>query len=93
VSLPPSWPLVSGIITTRFNPRLLTSLIVLAATSALASPIPAESLSKKEAGAVKYNILIREPETPDSELEILAREPDEVEAREPSPICAPRMCT
>ncbi|KAF9652446.1 hypothetical protein BDM02DRAFT_3108971 [Thelephora ganbajun] len=72
--------------------RVFATLLAFAAASTLASPIPADSLSKKEFAAVKYNILVREPETPDSELEILAREPDEVEAREPSPVCIPGEC-
>lgn len=88
VSSPLSWLSVSSIIPTRFNPWSLTSLIVLAAASAFAGPIPADSLSKKEV-AVNNNILAREP---DSELEILAREPEDVEAREPSPICPARGC-
>ena len=91
-SLPPSWLLVSCITTTRFNRRSLTGLIVLAAASSLASPIPADSLSKKEVPAVKYNILVREPEAQDSKLEVLAREPEDVEVREPSPMCGPRGC-
>jgi len=45
----------------------------------LAGPIPANSLSKKD--VVRYDILVREPETPDSELEIFSREPEVVEAR------------
>lgn len=64
----------------------------LAAASALASPIPAASLAKKEAGTVKYNILVREPEAEGSDVGILAREPEIVEAREPSPICNDRQC-
>ena len=57
VSLPPSWLLVSSIMTARFNRRSLTCGMVLAVASNLASPIPADSPSKKEIG-VK---LIREP--------------------------------
>jgi hypothetical protein len=91
VSSPLSWPSVSHqSIHTRFNHRSLNSLIVLAAASTLASPIPAASLAKKEVGAVDLNIIAREPEAPGSGLEILAR--DEVEAREPSPICPGRTC-
>jgi len=41
------------------------------------------SLSKKD--VVSRDILVREPETPDSDLEILAHEPEVVEARDPSP--------
>jgi len=57
VSLLPSWLLVSNIMTARLNRRLLTCGMVLAAASNLASPIPADSPSKKEIG-VK---LVREP--------------------------------
>ena len=66
---------------------MLTRLIILAAASTLASPIPADSLSKK----ANHLILHREPEIPDLELEILAREPEDVEAREPSP-CVGTKC-
>ena len=78
-------------IATRFDWRSLTSLIVLAAASTLASPIPAGSFSKKEVDAVEYNILAREPEVQGSDLDILAREPEIVEARDP--ICNPRSCS
>ena len=68
-----------------------TGLIVLAATSALAGPIPANSISKKEV-AIENAILAREPEILDSELGIIAREPEDIEAREPSPVCASKDC-
>jgi len=87
----PSWLSVSSIVATRFDRRSLTSLIVLAAASTLASPIPAGSFSKKEVTGVKYNILAREPEVQGSDLDILARDPESVEARDP--ICTPRMCS
>ena len=48
VSLPPSWLSVSSIITARSNRWSLTSPVVLAVASTLASPVPANSLSKKE---------------------------------------------
>ena len=57
VSLLPSWLLVSSMITARSSRRFLICLMVLAAASSLASPIPADSPSKKEIG-VK---LVREP--------------------------------
>ena len=71
-------------ITARFILWSLTFLIVLAAVSTFASPVPVGSLQKKDLAAVDANIIAREPETVDSELEILAREP--------SPICPGRMC-
>lgn len=85
MSSPLSWPSVSHqSIQTRFNHRSLNSLIVLAAASTLASPIPAA------VGSADLNIIAREPEAPGSGLEILSR--DELEAREPSPICPGRTC-
>jgi hypothetical protein len=77
VSLLPSWLSVSSIIPVRFNPRSLTDLIILAAASTLAGPIPADSLSKKDID------IIREPETLDSGLEVIGRELEGVEARDP----------
>ena len=91
MSLLLSWLSVSTITSARFNPWSLISLIVLAAVSTLASPIPAESLHKKEL-ADNYDILAREPESLGSEWELLAREPEDFEAREPSPICTLREC-
>jgi len=50
----------------------------------LAGPIPANSLYKKDV-VVGHEILVRELEARDSELNVLAREPEVVEARDPSP--------
>jgi len=83
VSLPLSWLSVSSINSAYCNQWSLTSLIVLAAASTLAGPIPANSLYKRD--VVGDDILVREPEARDSELKVLAREPEVVEARDPSP--------
>lgn len=64
--------------------RVFATLLAFAAVSTFASPVPVSSLQKKDLAAVDANILAREPETADSELDILAREP--------SPICPGRMC-
>jgi hypothetical protein len=65
---------------------LLTIPIFLAVASTLASPIPADSFSKKDLAGIDSNILAREPETQGSGLDLLVREP--------SPICGEnKMCT
>jgi len=64
--------------------RIIAALLAFATASVLASPIPADSLSKKDLAAADSIILAREPEAEHSDLEILPREP--------SPICSPRMC-
>ena len=66
----------------RFNRWSLITRMVLAAASTLASPIAANSLSKKEL-YVKRGVLVREPESPGSKLD--SREPAE-------DICPPRGC-
>jgi hypothetical protein len=60
----------------RSNRWSLTGLVVLAAASTLASPIPAEPFSKKEVAVARLDVLAREPET--------------VEARDP--VCVPNAC-
>lgn len=53
----------------RFNHWSLTSHMVLAATSTLASPIAANSLSREV--YLKRSVVVREPESQDSKLEAL----------------------